>query len=266
MTTNNSQALDPQTVKSLVAEWQMCRHENLPGLFLACHATDGTTDEYQTERIVTFVLNNAQMEEIIKLGEAMFLESENECDETKKPRFLTHVGLKDGYLNADKIGLPYFTLFLQIRNDDSGRYDNCFELKWQPNPSFPTNSYESPLSGKDAIPGASAFLFVHKWLETPVRDLAKVFEATAYNLGRRIKGFRYPDEDTSYILEAMKEENSSNTGVICLHLGSGITVDSHPYAFRPILEITQVKPGVNSAADGGGGGKFFDFASPVPPY
>lgn len=262
-TINNSKSLDPQEVKSLVAEWQMCRTENLPGLFMACHPTEND-GEYETERVVTFVLDNAQMAEIIALGEQMLVDAE--CDETKKPRFLTHVGLKDGYLKADKIGLPHFTMLLQIRNDDSGRYDNCFELTWQPDPAFPANPNESPLSGKDAIPGASAFLFVHKWLETPFNQLAKVFEATSYDLGRRIKGFRYPDNDTAPILVAMKEQNKNNTGFICLHLGSGITVSTHPYAFRPILEINQADAGIGEAAAGGDGGKFYDFASPVPPY
>jgi hypothetical protein len=261
MLNSNSEALTFNEVKVLVDEWQKCRMKNLPDLFMGLYKVrdeaGNETEETQAERLVTFRLDNADVKKIVELTEDM--------EEGTNPRFLIHLGLKDGYLSDVKIGSPRFTLILQIRNDGSGLYDNCFELKWEPNPAFPTNAYESSLSGKDAIPGASAFLFVHRWLETPFHNLAKVFEATAYNLCQRIKAYRYPTQDTQPILDAIKEQDAGGTGLICIHLGSGITVSSHPYAFRPILEITKVSDSkVDAAASGGG--KFYDFSTPVPPY
>lgn len=252
LSTQNS-LLPAAEVEKLVARWQTCLHRDVPGLFLAFDSVN-----VQTERVVTFTLDNASTSEVIKIAKALVVKNKN-------PRFLIHLGLKEGYLSENKIGDPHFTLFLQIRDDNTPIYDNCFELKWEANPSFPTNAYQSPLSGKDAIPGAGAFLFVHRWLETPFRDLAMVFEATAYNLGRRIKGFRYANEDTLPILAEMERENANQTGLVCIHLGSGITVNSHPYAFRPIMQITQ-KLTTASGLLIGDGGSFYDFAGPIPPH
>lgn len=241
----------------LTKRWQRCSPDHLPSLF---YAFDDDPTQLQTERIVTFFLDAGQMKAIKSRVDA----------DKKNLRFLVYLGLKDGYLDAVNTAPsdPYFIPMLQVRTDANVPENNVFATSWDPEPSFPTNPNESVESGVNAIPGAGAFLFVHYWLETAHADLGLPFESTAYQLGRRVKAFRFQHEESldmaAQITTALAE--GGEKARLCIHLGRGITVSTHPYGFRPIVQITSgVSNDPDSGSSGDDGGSFYDFSNPIPP-
>ncbi len=249
------------TWAELAATWQLCRTEEIPDLL---YAFDSGEQANTTERIVTYNLEKEQLQMINATIEEMTANGQDF-------KLLVHLGLRPGYEGQFAPTTPFFQPFLSVFPvGGKDRYVNSHLFTWDPNPRFPTNPVESTESGTDAIPGAGAFLFVHYYLETPHFDLSSIFEATAYQLGRRVRAYIFSVAESKAIGKRIKVHLQGTKPRLSLHLGRGITVATHPVSFRPVLEVGSsgvTKKGV-SIFDGGGndGSDFYDFSMPDPPH
>ncbi|MEM6396524.1 MAG: hypothetical protein AAF741_09265 [Bacteroidota bacterium] len=252
-----------QTYRDLCERWQRCRTEDIPGLFYAF-----TELEAQTERIVSFYLEG---EDLKAFDKHLKKEIEKYCDNSdplKRCRLAVNIGLTAGYDGEFAPRNPHFCLMLQPYSPEL-EYDTLnWRMKWDPNPTFPTDPKQSPLSGRNAIPGDGAFLFVHHWLETEHYELSSAFESSAYQLGRRVKSYRFAAQETVSISEDLAA--ILDGGRLYLHLGRGISVSTHPFSFRPVLEVAgkaYLERGrqYNDNGSGDHGGSFFDYSVPIPP-
>ncbi|MTB52523.1 hypothetical protein [Lewinella sp. W8] len=245
-------SLDSNDFKGFSKRWQRCRSEDLPGLFYAYDQA-----ENQTERIVSFFLDHKQVKELKRRTKSL----------KGTPYYLVYLGLEKGYDGEFAPEDPHFKPILQVRDQDSDQYTNGFLLQWDADPSFPTNPNESIESGPDAISGAAAFLFAHHWLETRHEDLGVPFESNAYMLGRRVKAYRFSNQESQEITKSIANFGDNPVRVY-VHLGRGISVSTHPFSFRPVL---QVKPDVGDdprkkrLADEDDDTSYYDFSQPIPP-
>ena len=241
--------------------WQRCPTDRLARLFYAYDKY-----EMQTERVVTYYMDSATVNSFAKQIKAF--------NAKKEPfQFLVHLGLRDGYKkslrsDAEIPSEPYFDIMLQIQGPSTDFGENVWRLKWEADPLFPRNPFEPVNSGKDAIPGAAAFLFVHAWLETKSNRLGEPFETNAYYLGKRVKAFRFEHEEGQAIAADILAVASTNEGVLCVHLGKGEEVSTHPVRFRPVLEVTTqtfINNGRIRDEEDDGDGSYFDYSNPIPP-
>lgn len=253
--------ISAKTFSKLVKNWQRCPTDQLGRLFFAYDKY-----EMQSERVVTYFLDSDTV--------SAFSDQIKGFRAKNEPfQFLVHLGLRDGYEKslepaAEIPTSPYFELLLQIQGPETGFGENVWRLKWEPDPLFPRNAFEPVLSGKDAIPGAAAFLFVHSWLETSYQNLGKPFETNAYYLGKRVKAFRFEQEEGQAIADDVLKVAATKEGILCVHLGKGPDVSSHPVRFRPVLEVTTqtfINNGRVRDEDDDGDGSYFDYSNPIPP-
>lgn len=250
---------DPISVnefEKLTVNWQRCRSDDLPDLFYGYDA-----GEMQAERLATYFMDTKTMERFAALI--------TELEAKDEPySLLVHLGLRKGYRKRQTAKSPHFELLLQIQTANTEYGENVWRLWWEADPSFPVQPKESVLSDRDAIPGAAAFLFVHSWLETKHADLGDPFEANAYHLGRRVKAYRFNREEGQQIAAKIKDAVATGDGLLCVHLGKGISVSTHPFSFRPVLEVTTnsfVLNGRVRIEGDDGDGSYFDYSLPIPP-
>jgi len=257
--------LPPEDFAIYVRNWQRAKAEDLPDLF---YGFDSAED--QTERIAAYTIADIeQIASIVELG--------NKAGEDIQ--FVVHLGLDENYQGSFAPTEPHFFFILQVRNGRyTGQFDGGFRMKWDPNPTLPTSAVDAAESGIDAIPGAGAYLFAFSWLETQHADLASVFELSAAELGRRVKCFKYGTKtsgsnapsESEVIQQVLADTALNGEAKISVYMGRGIQVSTHPVEFRPVLEInektsTTTRNKANSNG-GNGGGNFYDFSQPVPPY
>lgn len=251
--------------RDLCEQWQRCRTEDLPGLFYAYDEA-----EVQTERIVSFRLRGSDLKAFAKHLKQQIVAHRDAPNPLDRCRLAVYLGLKEGYDGEFAQKEPHFCLILQPYSPDIEMDEFVWKMEWDPNPSFPTDPTQSPLSGRNAIPGDGAFLFVHHWLETEHYELSTLFESSAYQLGRRVKSYRFAAQETESI-SADIAKALADDGELYVHLGRGIRVSTHPFSFRPVLEVagqTYLRRGRTYSDNNGGGGDdgtFYDYSIPIPP-
>jgi hypothetical protein len=256
-------ALSKDLTQKYAQNWQRCRPEELPGLFYAYDET-----ENQSERLVTFRLEREALKELY--------DSVSKQDDLQ---FIIHLGVTQESL-PDRIPLaPSFLLMIQVWQKKGDFQKNCFSLNWAPNGRFTNGEEDDPLSGKNAIPAASAYLFVMSWMETPEEDLALPFTAVSHVLGKRVKNYRFSNAESVSIYEDIKRSLATKDPGFDIHLGNGLAVYDHPFSFRPVIEVKNAvkvdkngrvknKEVVARNATGllnGNGDSFYDFGAPEPP-
>ncbi|MFK8161575.1 MAG: hypothetical protein AB8H12_03845 [Lewinella sp.] len=257
--------MSKDTAKKFAQNWQRCRQEELPGLF---YAYDDT--ESQSERLVTFRLEREALNQLY-----------DSVNNTDTLQFIVHLGVTHKSLPERIPEVPTFLLMLQVWEKEGDLLENCYPLRWAPNGRFTNAEENDPLSGKNAIPAASAYLFVMSWMETPEEDLAMPFTAVSHVLGKRVKRYRFSNAESVSIFEDIGRSLSSGKKLSYLdvHLGNGLAVYDHPFSFRPVIEVKNAvevdKRGrmkneefVARNATGslnGTGDSFYDFGQPDPP-
>jgi len=250
--------------RDLCEQWQRCRTEDLPGLFYAYDEVD-----VQTERIVSFRLSGEDLKAFSHHLKRQIAKHSNNPNPLDRCRLAVYLGLSEGYDGEFANKDPHFCLILQPYSPGLEAGKLVWKMDWDPNPKFPTDPTQSPLSGRNAIPGDGAFLFVHHWLETEHYELSTLFESTAYQLGRRVKSYRFAAQVTESIAADI-DKALADRGVLFVHLGRGISVSTHPFSFRPVLEVagqTYLERDRQYAEDNenGNGGSFYDYSVPIPP-
>ncbi|SEP59683.1 hypothetical protein [Neolewinella agarilytica] len=237
--------------------WQRCRTEDIPGLFQGYD-----TEQEQCERLVTFKMNKDALkafQSTIKAG----------SDEL---RFIVHLGLLHNDFPAKVPKKPAFQLFIQALYGKKDWHKNCFPLEWDSNGKFSQGRDESTNNGAEAISAASAYLFVHSWMETFTEDLALPFESVSHDLDRRVKAYQFSNAESKAIAADLGTPDASAKGLY-IHLGRGLAVARHPFSFRPVIDVAGPQransaPEVFANATGlldGDGDSFYDFGAPIPP-
>lgn len=237
--------------------WQRCPHEALPRAFYAYN-----TELQQSERVVTYRLREA--EAIAALTDRLA--------RTEQPRFVIHLGLAGKKPRLVIPTVPAFQLFVQVLDGKAEGPEHYVQLEWVPNSQFGKRAAGSTESGPNAIPGASALLFAQAWRQLPYERLADPFTASLRELGRRVKAYVHSEPVSRSIQADLLGEGVKT---LTVHLGAGLAVWEHPFAFRPVVEV-----GTNLGADGqqpyerdmsnpenGGpdGSSYYDFSVPEPP-
>lgn len=213
--------------------WQRCLPSNLSNLFYAYNENN-----YQTERVVSYRLSSVDLKEL----------------QTLQPKRISiHLACKaSGDENQIPVD-PMFIPFLAAEQAD----DNIVYLtpEWDPHPPFLAEQGYSVLSGIDEIPAEGAYLFILSWLEKTFDQIPLEFNAVAANIVSRVKYYTFEEEETTHILQAAAGDTDCID--LFIHMGSGVTVQKHPFRFRPIIEVRRHETEVES--------HFFDFSNPCPP-
>lgn len=245
-----------KAVRKLAENWQRCRFNDLPALFSAYDA-----DQAQTERVVTYRLDKKSFTDLLA-----------DADKAGDFRFVVHLGLAEKYRSERIPKNPPFVLLLQVLRKADDFQRNCYALTWASDSRF-TDPLQTD-SGLNAIPAASAYLFVYSWLETPANLLGHAFESVAHEQDLRVKSYSFSVDESRSIYIDMKRGAKSEGSTLLLHLGKGVAVKGHPFSFRPVLEVENAvaagKPGkVARNATGltdDEENSYYDFARPPPPH
>ncbi len=246
-----------KNVAKAAEHWQRCRQEDLPRAFYAYD-----DEENQSERVVTFRLKGEQnIERLLK-----------EIKDPQNFKFIVHLGLGNADLSAPIPSTPAFELYLQVYNEKGDWQENCVQLAWEKNARFSKAMEDGTDSGTNAIPAASAYLFVQSWLEMPEFALAKPFTAATRVMGQRVKAYIFSPEESLSILQDIK---NSSKNIVDIHLGSGLAVWDHPFSFRPVVEVqgavnlkdneVRTTPMNATGLLNEDGDSYYDFAKPCPP-
>lgn len=251
----------PSTAAARAATaWQRLRPEELPGIFYAYDADSG-----HSERVVTYALEHKALARLAEHAQP-----------SPDFAFVVHLGVETDRLSREIPETPAFTLFLQPVNEktDGPDYRHCEELSWEANGRFSTIDPTDSNSPREAIPAAAAYLFVRSWQELPEPELAQPFTATNRVLGERVRSFRFSNEESLTMLADIRTSLDSDRPGLAVHLGNGIAIWSHPFSFRPVVEIRGAvtddhAPLPNgrrvSGLSNGDGDSFYDFSYPDPP-
>lgn len=242
----------PAKSRQLAENWQRCRSEDIPALFSVY-----STEYQRAERVVSF-----------RLPDSAFAALLTEALSVKSRQFVLHLGVKP---QAYSDQLPEETAFapsIESYPPAKGTPRRDHLLEWDP--KTPVINPKATESGINAIPGASAYLFVHSWLETPADALGSAFDGLVGQQDHRVEAYVFEKEESAAILADMEAGKAE----LLVHLGSGPVVSTHPFAFRPVIEIRNRKAGKLSrktlrnatAVSDGDGGSFFDYSNPHPPY
>ncbi|MEM6769768.1 MAG: hypothetical protein AAF597_04200, partial [Bacteroidota bacterium] len=208
-----------KTVRKLAENWQRCRIADLPALFSAYDE-----DQAQTERVVTYRLDADSLTSLLK-----------EANNGEDFRFVVHLGITDGHLSPQVPKTPPFVLLIQVLRKAEDFQRNCYALTWAEDSRF-TDPMQTD-SGINAIPAASAYLFVYSWLETPAAALPNAFESVAHEQDCRVKTYSFSTAESRSIKNDIARSLASGNASLLLHLGKGIAVKGHPFSFRPVLEV-----------------------------
>jgi hypothetical protein len=243
----------PNPVVQAAENWQRCPYEELPRAFNAYNK-----ELMQSERVMTYRLSD------LKALSALTAD----CKSREAFRFVIHLGLRSRKPRRTIPNTPDFQLFIQVLTDKEDEPNDCHPLEWVPNSQFGKRTARSTESGVNAIPGASAYLFAQAWRELPHEKLAMPFTGSIRELGRRVKSFTH-SAPVSQSIRADLLGREDRT--ITVHLGVGLAVYDHPFAFRPVVEVSthpdgrykkrNHKSGLEEDSDD----SFYDFSMPDPP-
>lgn len=245
-----------KTVQKLAENWQRCRVDDLPGLFSAYDVKQA-----QTERVVTYRLDPDSLAELLK-----------DTKEEGNYKFVVHLGLIKNHYSVEVPTNPPFVLLIQVLRKASDFQRNCYALTWASDSRF-TDPLQTD-SGINAIPAASAYLFVYSWLETPAYELSEAFESVAHEQDCRVKSYSFSSDESRSIRNDIERSLKTGNPSLLLHLGKGIAVKGHPFSFRPVLEVENAvqpaKPGKTARNATGltddDGNSYYDFSLPHPPH
>ena len=237
--------------------WQRCRTEDIPGLFQGYDV-----GQKQCERLVTFKMSKEALKAFqatIKMG-------------SDKLRFIVHLGLLHHDFPSRVPEQPAFQLFIQALYNEEDWHKNCFSLEWDPNGKFSQSGGKSTNNNSEAISAASAYLFVHSWMETFTEDLAMPFESVNHDLDRRVKAYQFSNDESKAIAADLGTPKVSADGLY-IHLGRGLAVSGHPFSFRPVIDVANPQRSNSSSeifAKATGlmdddGDSYYDFGAPIPP-
>ncbi len=248
-----------KTIKNPLAEataekykrvWQTLSSVQISDALIAYDTADA-----QTERLVATYLDGKVLQNLVK-------EADTRLKRGEKIELAVHLGVDDKLLDGTVPDQPALQVMIPIWSAGTAINDNNYLLQWESNPQLPGSSTDNPT---DAIPPESAYLFVYKWLESPLEYLGDLFEASAGLLGKRVKSYYYGHDETKDMISRL--QNLGTDGRLSIYMGSGISVYRHPVAFRPVIELSRFVAGTRrTAQDGDDGGTFFDFSRPCPPY
>jgi len=238
--------------------WQRCRTENIPGLFQGYDEK-----ENQCERLVTFKMSESGLKAFQATIDAA----------SDKLRFVVHLGLLHNDFPVKVPKEPAFKLFIQAFYGKEDWQKKCFPLEWEPNGKFSQGAGKSTNSSAEAIPAASAYLFVHSWMETFTEDLALPFESVSHDLDRRVKAYMFSNDESKAIAADLGTADCS-AAALYVHLGRGLAVISHPFSFRPVIDVAVPQRPSGSAeiySNASGltdedGDSYYDFGYPIPPH
>ena len=242
------------SVAEAAEHWQRCRQEDLPRVFYAYDE-----DEQQSERVVTYRLGEEGVQQLIE-----------QIDGSKDFKFVVHLGLYPQDLSAPLTNDPAFALYLQVYRKDADRREDGLELAWARNSRFSSFMETDVNSGINAIPAASAYLFVHSWLEMAESALDRPFTAATRVMGQRVKAFIFSAEESQSIYQDILNSPKKQLDV---HLGNGLAVWEHPFSFRPVVEVagavvkggTRTTPMNATGLTDNDGNSYYDFSMPEPP-
>lgn len=242
-------------VRALARHWQCCRTEDVAALFAAYDK-----GQHQTERVATFRLSADAVEELHQLSRR-----------EDGLQYIIHLGLHKDYYSETVPEYPPFTLLLQAYHGPDEYQKNCFELEWAANSKF-VNSVGAS-SGENAIPAASAYIFIHSWLEKPTEEIADVFQSIAHEQDLRVQAYIFSNAESKSIFDDMAPAKKKKYAAMDIHLGNGLAVNGHPFAFRPVIEIKDVpkkkdqstKPLGSTGLEDGEGNSYYDFSHTIPP-
>ncbi len=257
MKKNSKNALSHKKMAEYAENWQRCRTEDIPGLFQGYD-----TDQQQCERLVTFKMAPNTLKAFQGTIQA----------DSEELRFIVHLGLQHTDFSVTVPKNPPFQLFIQALYKKEDWQKKCFPLEWDPNGKFSRSGGKSTNSNAEAIPAASAYLFVHSWLETFTENLAHPFESVSHDLDRRVKAYQFSNAESKAIAADLGTAEASADGLY-IHLGKGLAVSSHPFSFRPVIDVAEpqrssVAAEIFSNATGltdDDGDSYYDFGAPIPP-
>lgn len=250
--TGHGHLIDPDDFSDYCTQWSRCLTEDLTNLFYAYDA-----DNQQTERITSFRISGNALSALDGAIQAAGTDF----------RLLIHLALKPGYRDVEEIPeKPYFLPIVQVvaKGGAVYAYQNGYAADWNPNPDLPLSTQTQTDSGINEIPGAEAYLFVQAWVETLHLELGDCFESVSYDPYRRVRSYTFSAAESKSIADKITSFGAA-TAQLSVHLGKGMTVSTHPYAFRPVVEISQLAPGnadLFAKAENG----YFDFSQPSPPF
>lgn len=250
-TYNYGHRLDSSDVADYSQNWQRCRTEDIPDLFNVYDDTEG-----MTERVSSYRISGTTVQDLLSAAQSFGNDF----------RFYVRLVLKPCYMDQDIIpDSPFFYPLIQVASTlDTGlNDDNAFIPDWDPNPNLNRITGNDTDSGVDEIPGAGAYLFVEKWLAEPHSRLADCFTLTASHSNRRVTSYKFSKDESLALYNALNAV-SSNDPQLSIHLGSSFVVDTHPVAFRPVMEVSS--GGVGNIQLGKAGNAYFDFTAPIPPH
>jgi hypothetical protein len=235
--------------------WQRCRQEDLPRALFAYDS-----EQQLSKRVVSYRLEGKkEIEALIK-------------DISKQDEFyyMVHLGLRDMDLQGPIGERPLFTMYIQLVKKGKKKQREAQELDWYKDSRFGKLMEDGTKSGLNAIPAASAYLFVQAWLELPEIALSRPFTAEYRVLGERVKSYVFSVAESRSIYLDLKNSKEDRLDI---HLGKGMAVWDHPFSFRPVVEVKRaVAPGKvrTTPMNATGllnpeGDSFYDFGRPVPP-
>lgn len=244
----NQLALSSKEVRKFKRNWQKVLTNQMNQLFIGYDEKAG-----ETERVAAFTLSSDVLQEIASIRDSV-------------KHIVIHLGARKSKANkfVETPNTPYFIPLLQAYTDKN--LSHVYAMTWETDPAFleNTSEEEDANSEVDAIPGASAFLFVRSWLEKPYTELYDPFVGIADGITRRVKSYIFSEEESKVILDNIGNGNGKQ---LLMYMGNGIRVSSHPFAFRPVLEVSNTqKTDVKGNVLSGSSASFFDFSSPCPPH
>lgn len=242
--------LSVNKVSQLAENWQRCRTEDIPSLFSVYSKV-----YKRAERVVAFRLPDIAFAALLK-----------DAQSSKDPQFILHLGVKSMTYSDQLPEDTAFTPYIESYSSAAGKRSH-YALEWDAEP--PVIDPNKTESGINAIPGASAYLFVHSWLETPAENLGYAFDGLVDQQDRRVESYIFEKDESAAILADMEAGKAE----LFIYMGSGPVVQTHPFAFRPVIEIRNrsvsdlsKKTLRNSTAlSDGDGGSYFDYSLPNPP-
>jgi hypothetical protein len=244
-------------VKEMAEQWQRIRAVEIPSLFSAYDK-----EQKQTERVVSYRLDKKWMQRL-----------HDQVKDKEDFQFIVHLGLLKDHYSEQVPDQPPFVLMLQAYCKASDYHKKCYGLTWASNSKFADAGGTG--SQMNAIPAASAYLFVYSWMETPLEELDLPFTSAAADQDLRVQAYIFSKAESKTINRDIGNSlsNQEEEPELCIHLGIGIAVQGHPFGFRPVMEIKNAIPNgklgkVNRNSTGltdGNGGSYFDFSNPIPP-
>lgn len=232
-----------------IAYWKRYSHTQMADLFYAYD----DKNEKKIERVTSYRLSQAGVDSLRKETAKVDNSTLRFIMACKKPNMGGFIDVKPGF--SPILAIDSF--------DDKTKY---FDLKWEADPHFLRDTeLPGPGSGIDAIPPAGAFLFVFNWLAQKYYELPVTFEDTFRSVANRVESYIYIPAETKIIADKIKRAAKP---AVYIHLGVGLSVPSHPFSFRPVIEIREEKEAVRSTANTSAidHATFFDFSRPCPPY